>query len=83
MASDTWGVGYVLLDREDQILGDTVGYRDSRTSGIDKKVYEKISPEELYAENRNPKAGLRYHLPADGGEGEPSGTSGAGGGDTL
>ena len=49
MGIDTWGVDYVLLDKEDQILGDTVGYRDSRTSGIDKKVYEKISPEELYA----------------------------------
>ena len=49
MGIDTWGVDYVLLDKEDQILGDTVGYRDSRTSEIDKKVYEKISPEELYA----------------------------------
>lgn len=28
---DTWGVDYVLLDKNDQILGNTVGYRDHRT----------------------------------------------------
>lgn len=49
MGIDTWAVDYVLLDKENQILGDTVGYRDSRTTGMDEKVYEKISPEALYA----------------------------------
>lgn len=49
MAIDTWGVDYVLLDKDDKILGDTVGYRDNRTSEMDKKVYEKISLEDLYA----------------------------------
>lgn len=49
MAIDTWGVDYVLLDKDDQVLGDTVGYRDSRTNGMDEKVYEKISLEALYA----------------------------------
>lgn len=49
MAIDTWGVDYVLLDKDDKILGDTVGYRDSRTNGMDQKVYEKISLEDLYA----------------------------------
>ena len=49
MAIDTWGVDYVLLDEEDQILGDTFGYRDSRTTGMDEKVYEIISEEDLYA----------------------------------
>lgn len=48
MAIDTWAVDYVLLDREDRILGDTAGYRDSRTNGMDQKVYEKITPEALY-----------------------------------
>lgn len=43
MGIDTWGVDYVLLDEKNQILGDTVGYRDSRTNGMDEKVYEKIS----------------------------------------
>ena len=46
---DTWGVDYVLLDKDDRILGDTVGYRDDRTTGMDKKVYETISQDDLYA----------------------------------
>ena len=31
---DTWAVDYVLLDEDDQRLGDVVGYRDSRTDGV-------------------------------------------------
>ena len=46
---DTWGVDFVLLDRQDRVLGDAVGYRDSRTAGIDRIVYEKITEEALYA----------------------------------
>jgi len=49
MGIDTWGVDYVLLDAKDQVLGSTYGYRDKRTAGMDEKVYETISPEELYA----------------------------------
>lgn len=45
---DTWGVDFVLLDGNDEVLGDTVGYRDHRTDGMDAEVY-KIMPEgELY-----------------------------------
>lgn len=49
MGIDTWAVDFVLLDEENHILGNTVGYRDSRTSGMDEKVYESISLEDLYA----------------------------------
>ena len=49
MGIDTWGVDYVLLDMNDNILDDTVGYRDSRTEGMDEKVYEVIPPDDLYA----------------------------------
>lgn len=49
MGIDTWGVDYVLLDKDDHILGDTVGYRDSRTEGMDEKVYEVIPQDDLYA----------------------------------
>lgn len=49
MGIDTWGVDYVLLDKDNNILGDTVGYRDSRTEGMDEKVYEIISQNDLYA----------------------------------
>ena len=46
---DTWGVDFVLLDADDRVLGDTVAYRDSRTQGVDAKVYERIPEAELYA----------------------------------
>ena len=49
MGIDTWGVDYVLLDKDDHILGDTVGYRDSRTEGMDEEVYEVIPQDDLYA----------------------------------
>ena len=45
---DTWGVDFVLLDKDDNVLGNTVGYRDGRTKGMDQKVYSIISEEKLY-----------------------------------
>lgn len=48
MGIDTWAVDFVLLDSEDKILGDCVGYRDGRTKGMDGKVYEAVPEEELY-----------------------------------
>lgn len=48
MGIDTWGVDFVLLDREDKILGKTVGYRDKRTEGMDEIVRSYIDSEELY-----------------------------------
>ena len=56
MGIDTWGVDYVLLDKDDKMLGDAVGYRDSRNNGMDEKVYEIISPEKLYARTGIQKA---------------------------
>ena len=49
MGIDTWAVDYVLLDKDDRILGQTAGYRDGRTEGMDEEVYKIISPEDLYA----------------------------------
>ena len=48
MGIDTWGVDFVLLDKNNQILGDTIAYRDSRTDDMDKLLETMISPEELY-----------------------------------
>lgn len=48
MGIDTWGVDFVLLDSEDQVLGQTVGYRDSRTQGMDKSIEAIIPQEKLY-----------------------------------
>lgn len=46
---DTWGVDFVLLDKNNNVIGNTVAYRDNRTDGMDKKVYELISEKELYS----------------------------------
>ncbi len=48
MGIDTWAVDYVLLDGQDRVVGNTVGYRDSRTKGMDQEVYKIISLEDLY-----------------------------------
>ncbi len=48
MGIDTWGVDYVLLDKNDRILGKTYGYRDSRTNGMDEEVYKIIPEKDLY-----------------------------------
>lgn len=48
MGIDTWAVDFVLLDGTDRMLGDSVGYRDDRTWGMDEKVYETISLRDLY-----------------------------------
>lgn len=48
MGIDTWAVDYVLLDEQDRILGDTFGYRDGRTEGMDEEVYRLIPEKELY-----------------------------------
>ena len=56
MGIDTWGVDYVLLDENDQVLGDAVAYRDSRNEGMDAVVSKFISPEELYARTGIQKA---------------------------
>lgn len=48
---DTWGVDFVLLDKDGKVLGDTVAYRDSRTQGMDEEVYKVIGEKELYSRN--------------------------------
>lgn len=48
VAVDTWGVDYVLLDKNNQILGLPYIYRDSRTDGYMQKVYDIVGKKELY-----------------------------------
>lgn len=45
---DTWGVDYVLLDQNNQLIGDAVAYRDDRTEGIDQIVEGLLSEKLLY-----------------------------------
>jgi len=49
MGIDTWAVDYVLLDKDNRILGNTYAYRDGRTKGMDEAVYQLIPLNELYA----------------------------------
>ena len=45
---DTWGVDFVLLDKDGNRIGNAVAYRDGRTKGMDEEVYKVIPEEELY-----------------------------------
>ena len=57
MGIDTWAVDFVLLDEQGNRLGDTVGYRDSRTEGMDRLAEQTLSFEDLYA-----KTGIQKQL---------------------
>ncbi len=54
---DTWAVDYVLLDSEDNMIGDAVAYRDKRTEGIDSDVFALVPEKELYE-----KTGIQKQL---------------------
>lgn len=45
---DTWGVDFGMLGRDGKLLEMPHTYRDDRTNGMPEKVFEKISPEEIY-----------------------------------
>ena len=45
---DTWGVDFVLLDADDNLVGDAVSYRDGRTAGMYAVADAIMAPEELY-----------------------------------
>ena len=51
LAIDTWGVDFVLLDENKQVIGQTISYRDSRTDNI----LSPISLEDLYK-----RTGIQY-----------------------
>lgn len=46
---DTWGVDYVLLDGDGNVIGNTVAYRDSRTDGMVEKTAAIVSQIEQYS----------------------------------
>lgn len=66
MAIDTWAVDYVLLDKDDRMLGPCFAYRDARTEGMDLQVYKNISEKELYERTGIQKASFNtvYQLMA-------------------
>ena len=50
VAVDTWGVDYGLLDANDNLINNPFIYRDSRTDGMQDRVFAKVSKDEIYAE---------------------------------
>ena len=45
---DTWGVDFVLLDAQEQLIGNAVAYRDERTQGIYPLADAIMNPTEVY-----------------------------------
>lgn len=45
---DTWGVDYVLLNRDGQRIGLPVSYRDSRTEGVMARAIEQLGKAQIY-----------------------------------
>ena len=62
MGVDTWGVDFVLMDKDDKVLGNTVGYRDHRNEGT----------------YWYPESNFQHCISADGCENKTSGISGTG-----
>ena len=46
---DTWGVDFVLLDKNGNMTSPAVAYRDNRTEGMDKEVFKCVPEVEMYA----------------------------------
>lgn len=47
---DTWGVDFVLMNKNDELLGQPWNYRDSRTDGMIQKACAKVPRAEIFAE---------------------------------
>ena len=52
---DTWGVDYVLVDKEGRILGYPYHYRDDRTDLMMEHAFQILSKEKIYT-----KAGIQF-----------------------
>ena len=47
---DTWGVDFGLLDKQGNLIGNPVNYRDPRTEGMMEKVFNKVPKAEVFAQ---------------------------------
>ncbi|MDG2917003.1 rhamnulokinase [Bisgaard Taxon 10/6] len=52
---DTWGVDYVLLDKNGEVVAPTYSYRDHRTDGVMQKVQSELGKETIYR-----KTGIQF-----------------------
>lgn len=56
LSIDSWGVDYVLIDKNGEVVGNAVSYVDNRTEGFIESTADIISKKDLY--NR---VGLQYY----------------------
>ncbi|MBX3057981.1 MAG: rhamnulokinase [Anaerolineae bacterium] len=47
---DTWGVDFALLDRQDNLIGNPVHYRDGRTAGMMERAFASVPQAEIFAQ---------------------------------
>lgn len=50
VGADTWGVDFVLLTRQGELLGQPYHYRDARTNGMMEKAFRKVPRSEIFAQ---------------------------------
>jgi len=55
MGIDTWGVDFVLIDKDGNRLGEAVSYRDARTNDVYDLLIKKLSKKFIYA-----KTGIQF-----------------------
>lgn len=55
VGADTWGVDYVLLTRNGEMLGHPHHYRDARTNGVMEAAFAKVPRAEIFA-----RTGLQF-----------------------
>src|SRR5258708_6539592 len=51
VGADTWGVDFVLLNKQEEILGQPYHYRDHRTHGALERAFKKVPRAEIFAQS--------------------------------
>jgi len=51
VGADTWGVDFVLLNQQDEILGQPYHYRDARTRGALDRAFKRVPRPEIFAQS--------------------------------
>jgi rhamnulokinase len=49
--ADTWGVDFVLMNRQDEILGQPYHYRDARTRGALERAFTQVPRAEIFSQS--------------------------------
>jgi rhamnulokinase len=50
VGADTWGVDFVLLNKDQEMLGHPYHYRDVRTNGVMEKAFRKVPRSEIFTQ---------------------------------